>query len=57
MSDTDEHLATLAGFDPDWYSQTYPDAVLSGLSPQQHYLLIGRVLGRPGFPQPRSRSP
>lgn len=57
MSDTDEHLATLAGFDPDWYSQTYPDAVLSGLSPQQHYLLIGRVLGRPGFPQPPQPEP
>lgn len=33
-------------FDPEWYRQQYPDVDLSGLSPAEHYLLIGDALGR-----------
>lgn len=38
----------LRNFDADWYSATYPDVALSGLSPQEHYGRFGRLLGRPG---------
>jgi GT2 family glycosyltransferase len=33
-------------FDPDWYRQEYPDVEQSGMSPAEHYLLIGQMLGR-----------
>jgi glycosyltransferase involved in cell wall biosynthesis len=33
-------------FDKDWYSATYPDVALSHLSPQEHYLRVGALLGR-----------
>lgn len=35
-------------FDPDWYSSTYPDVGLSGLPPHEHFLRIGKRLGRHG---------
>jgi hypothetical protein len=34
--------------DPFWYDDTYPDVRLSGLAPVDHYLKIGRRLGRAG---------
>lgn len=33
-------------FDPFWYEESHPDVRLSGLGPAEHYLLIGRRLGR-----------
>lgn len=33
-------------FDADWYRYQYPDVELSGISPAEHYLFIGRALGR-----------
>ena len=33
-------------FDPNWYAASYRDVALSGLSPSQHYLRFGRMLGR-----------
>lgn len=38
-------------FDPERYSAAHPDVSLSGLSPQDHYLRFGRLLGR----DPRGR--
>jgi len=35
-------------FDPDWYSATYPDVGMSGVPPHEHFLRIGRRLGRHG---------
>lgn len=37
-------------FDSDWYLATYPDVRLSGLEAAEHYLRIGRRLGRHGSP-------
>jgi GT2 family glycosyltransferase len=33
-------------FDAEWYRHQYPDVELSGMSPVEHYLLIGRALSR-----------
>ena len=33
-------------FDPEWYLESYTDVGLSGLSPEEHYLRIGHLLGR-----------
>lgn len=33
-------------FDASWYATNYRDVALSGLSPRQHYLRFGRILGR-----------
>lgn len=41
-------LMTSGRFDPEWYRGQYPDVDLSGLSPAEHYLLIGLPLGRGG---------
>lgn len=41
----DEPLEEL---DAQWYRDTYPDVALSGLSPETHYRLFGRAMGRPG---------
>jgi hypothetical protein len=35
-------------FDPDWYAATYPDVVMSGLDPYQHFLIYGSKMGRAG---------
>ena len=35
-------------FDPEWYSAQYPDVKLLGMEPRQHYLWIGKKLGRRG---------
>ena len=42
--------APLPDFDAQWYAETYADVGLSGLDPETHYRLIGRMLGRPGRP-------
>lgn len=39
-------------FDPEWYCSTYPDVEMTGISPAEHYLRFGWILGRdpgPGF--------
>lgn len=39
-------------FDPEWYLQTYPDVAQVGMDPVEHYVWIGKRLGRrpnPGF--------
>ena len=33
-------------FDEDWYTSAYPDVPLSGLSPAEHYIRFGAILGR-----------
>ncbi|CUH89896.1 Spore coat polysaccharide biosynthesis protein SpsA [Phaeobacter sp. CECT 5382] len=33
-------------FDPNWYSRTYPDVALTGMSPTEHFLRFGAMLGR-----------
>lgn len=33
-------------FDAEWYSREYPDVAMLGMSPAEHYLLIGAKLGR-----------
>lgn len=35
-------------FEPDWYSATFPDVNLSGLSAAEHFIRIGRRIGRHG---------
>jgi O-antigen biosynthesis protein len=35
-------------FDADWYRREYPDVNLLGMDPAEHYLWIGRRLGRAG---------
>lgn len=37
-------------FDPLWYKATYPDVSLSEMDPAEHYLRIGRLLGRAPHP-------
>lgn len=32
--------------DPAWYAETYPDVTCSGMTPREHYRLIGQKLGR-----------
>lgn len=46
-------------FDPDWYAATYRDVGMSGLSPREHYLRFGILLGRPakGQVEPESVKP
>lgn len=50
--DKDDEEARLKadGFDAGWYSRTYPDVALSGLSPQRHYLRYGQAIGRDPAP-------
>lgn len=37
-------------FDPEWYLKRYPDVAKTGLGAREHYLWIGRRLGRYGAP-------
>lgn len=39
-------------FDPERYAAEHPDVALSGLTPADHYLLFGRILGRQFTPPP-----
>lgn len=41
-----EVLLMSGEFDPFWYEESHPDVRMSGLGPAEHYLLIGRRLGR-----------
>ena len=43
---TVEALLMSGEFDPFWYEESYPDVRMSGLGPAEHYILIGRRLGR-----------
>lgn len=36
-----------ADFDPEFYAASYPDVTISGMSPEDHYMLIGKKLCRP----------
>ncbi|MDH2131068.1 glycosyltransferase family 2 protein [Sphingobium yanoikuyae] len=38
--------ALLVNFDPEWYVRTYPDVAQIGMDPAEHYVWIGRQLGR-----------
>ncbi len=42
-------------FDPDLYSQAYPDVALSGLDPRTHYLKYGKLFGRAPNPDANAR--
>lgn len=37
--------------DVDWYIKEYPDVLLSGLPPEEHFLRYGRLLGRSAAPR------
>jgi hypothetical protein len=41
-----EKLLQEGEFDPDWYDEFYADAAIMGMGPAEHYLLIGKDLGR-----------
>lgn len=43
-------LLTSGQFEPEWYSRRYPDVILSGITPVEHYLWLGKRLGRRGRP-------
>ena len=53
---TERHLSDIADieqspwFDADWYMMQYPDVAVSGMSPAQHYLLLGEAWGRKAGP-------
>lgn len=54
MNVSERDQAELLGsglFDAAWYSETYPDVRLSGFEPLEHYLRIGRHLGRSPGPE------
>lgn len=47
-----------AEFNAAWYVATYPDVAQSGLSPREHYLRFGRLMGRkPAGPPKVQKSP
>lgn len=49
ITPTDIQVLEASGsFDPAWYVARYPDVALSGLAAAEHYLWLGRRLGRPG---------
>lgn len=54
---TERYLSDLADieqspwFDADWYMMQYPDVAVSGMSPAQHYLLLGEAWGRKASPR------
>jgi glycosyltransferase involved in cell wall biosynthesis len=45
-----EHHDINEDFDTQWYRKRYPDVIKSGLDPRDHYLWLGRRLGRFGAP-------
>lgn len=49
MQDSDRP-SEATDLDPVWYAATFPDAVLLGMTPEEHYRQIGRALGRPAGP-------
>lgn len=44
-------------FDEAWYLRQYPDVALSGLSPAEHFIRIGRQLGRRSYDDVHVASP
>ena len=46
-----------AEFDPVWYLAQFPDVTQSGMDPREHFLRIGRRLGRLGAPDRSAQSP
>ncbi|MGO3699079.1 glycosyltransferase family 2 protein [Halomonas sp. AOP1-B1-8] len=38
-------------FDAEWYMMQYPDVAVSGMSPAQHYFLLGEAWGRKAGPR------
>jgi hypothetical protein len=43
-------------FDEAWYLQEYPDVAKAGMDAAEHYLWLGRRLGRAGVPPSNSAS-
>lgn len=48
MLDDIAELERSGAFDAEWYKNCYPDVEASGMDPMQHWLWVGRRLGRPG---------
>lgn len=46
MDSNQEISAIPADFDPIWYAQTYPDVAQIGMDPTDHFIWIGKRLGR-----------
>jgi glycosyltransferase involved in cell wall biosynthesis len=54
----EKHLKKLRAselFDPEWYSETYPDVRMLGIDPAEHYLKFGALLQRDPGPKFSSR--
>lgn len=47
MNDLRDRAISLGLFDQNWYCDNYPDVLLSGIEPFEHYLAYGWYLGRP----------
>ena len=43
-------------FNGNWYVDSYPDVAMSGMSPEDHFLLFGRLMGREPAPPARTAS-
>lgn len=43
-----QSLVASGSFDAAWYLKEYPDVAMTGLTPEEHYLWIGRALNRKG---------
>lgn len=43
-------LQDSGAFDAEWYTRTYPDVLMSGMDPVEHFLWIGARLGRRSGP-------
>ena len=50
-------LLSSGAFASRWYRQEYADVAMSGMTPEEHYLWIGRALNRKGAPDRAPRSP
>ncbi|HEX7852815.1 MAG TPA: hypothetical protein VF503_03880 [Sphingobium sp.] len=56
MLDDTADLERNGEFDADWYKSCYPDVEALGMDPKQHWLWVGRRMGRPGGQRPAPSS-
>lgn len=45
-----ERMRNSPGFDAEWYLKSYPDVVMLGMDPAEHYLKYGKTMGRGSGP-------
>lgn len=46
VSEAEREALRASGFDPEWYIEQYPDVKMLGMDPAEHYLWVGKKLGR-----------